>query len=235
MNQPTQELHLARPLRPRMSAPPWFVSGTTGRPRRHGTAHSTWGRNILGGERPPTGRAAIPFKRGHLRYLVATADEGQLTRAAAKLGISRTALSQAMSQLEAEVGFQLLERRARGVALTPAGEIFLERARLALDAASDASLAAQSLARVAQGKIEFGFVGAPPGFDSPGRSRASARSTPRSTSATTNSPSRDPRRRAGWRRWTSRSRICLPRRERVDAARARRAAGGARSERAPAG
>ncbi len=106
--------------------------------------------------------------REHLRYLVAVADERQLTRAAAKLNISRPALSHAVSQLESEVGFQLLERQARGVALTPAGEVFLERARLALDAAEEASLAAQSLARAAQGQIEFGFVGAPPGLDSPG-------------------------------------------------------------------
>ena len=110
----------------------------------------------------------IPYKRGHLRYLVAIADEGQLTRAAAKLGISRPALTQAISQLESEVGFELLERHARGVALTPAGEVFLGRARLALDAAGDAALAAKSLARAAQGKIEFGFVGAPPSLDSRG-------------------------------------------------------------------
>jgi DNA-binding transcriptional LysR family regulator len=107
------------------------------------------------------------FKRGHLRYFVAVADEGQITRAARKLQLAQPALSQAIAQLEADLGFKLLERHARGVSLTPAGETFLVKARAAVSAWSDAVAAAESMVRARRGTIEFGFVGVPPGLDSP--------------------------------------------------------------------
>jgi DNA-binding transcriptional LysR family regulator len=104
----------------------------------------------------------VPFRTGQLRYFVMVAEEGQMTRAAAKLGIAQPALSQAIAGLEAEVGFQLLERKSRGVSLTPSGEVFLTKARAAVSAAQDARLTAQSLARVADGKITIGHAGLPP-------------------------------------------------------------------------
>ncbi len=110
----------------------------------------------------------MPIRSTHLRYLVAVADAGQITRAAAGLNIAQPALSQAIAALEAEVGFPLLERQARGVAITPAGELFLKKARQALAAEDEAVKTAQWLARASNGRIEFGFVGAPPGLDSPG-------------------------------------------------------------------
>jgi DNA-binding transcriptional LysR family regulator len=110
----------------------------------------------------------MPIRSTHLRYLVAVADAGQITRAAASLEIAQPALSQAIASLESEVGFPLLERHPRGVAITPAGEMFLRKAREALAAEAEAMQTAQWLARAAKGTIEFGFVGAPPGLDSPG-------------------------------------------------------------------
>lgn len=107
------------------------------------------------------------FKRGHLRYFVAVADEGQITRAARKLNLAQPALSQAIAQLESDLGFKLLARHARGVTLTPAGEVFLVKARLAVAAWAEAAAAAQAMARANRGTIEFGFVGVPPGLDSP--------------------------------------------------------------------
>jgi DNA-binding transcriptional LysR family regulator len=109
----------------------------------------------------------LPFKPGHLEYFVAVAEERQITRAARKLCIAQPALSQAIAQLEAHVGVRLVERHARGVTLTPAGESFLERARLAVAAERDAFETARSLARRQAGTIEFGFLGTPPGLDSP--------------------------------------------------------------------
>jgi len=90
-----------------------------------------------------------------------------MTRAAAKLHMAQPALSQSISQLESELGFQLLERHARGVTLTPAGAAFLEKARLAVLANAEAARAGQALARAAQaqmarGTIEFGYLGVPP-------------------------------------------------------------------------
>jgi DNA-binding transcriptional LysR family regulator len=107
------------------------------------------------------------FKRGHLLYFVTVAEAGQITRAARRLNVAQPALSRAITQLESDLGFKLLERHARGVTLTPAGEAFLVKARVAVSAWSDALATAQSMARVRRGTIEFGFVGVPPGLDSP--------------------------------------------------------------------
>jgi DNA-binding transcriptional LysR family regulator len=109
----------------------------------------------------------VSFRRGHLRYFVTVAEEGQITRAAAKLHIAQPALSLAVAQLEADLGVQLLERHARGVTLTPAGRIFYEKATLAVAANADARETAEAMARTQTGTIEFGFLGAPPGLDSP--------------------------------------------------------------------
>jgi DNA-binding transcriptional LysR family regulator len=109
----------------------------------------------------------MPFRRGHLRYFVTVADEGQITRAASKLHIAQPALSQAISQLENELGIELLIRHARGVSLTLAGEVFLPKARAALAADAEAALTAQSLARAAGEKLEIGYAGAPPAMKIP--------------------------------------------------------------------
>ncbi len=90
-----------------------------------------------------------------------------MTRAARRLDVAQPALSQAIAQLEAEFGLKLLDRHARGVSLTPAGVALYEKARVAVAANEDASRTARSLARSQSGAIEFGFVGSPPGLDSP--------------------------------------------------------------------
>jgi DNA-binding transcriptional LysR family regulator len=120
----------------------------------------------------------VPFKPRQLRYFVTVADEGQMTRAAAKLRMAQPALSQAVAQLEAELGFALFERHARGVTLTTAGEEFYDKARRAVAAAADALQTAQSLARDGKGTIAFGFLGSPPAFDSPGAVAAFAAAHP---------------------------------------------------------
>lgn len=109
----------------------------------------------------------MSFGRAQLRYFVAVAEEGQITRAARKLHLAQPSLSQAIAQLEAEVGFKLLERHTHGVTLTTAGEEFYEKARRVVAADADAVSTARSLARAEQGVIHFGFLGAPPGLDSP--------------------------------------------------------------------
>ncbi len=108
-----------------------------------------------------------PFKRGQLLYFVTVADEGQMTRAARKLHMAQPALSQAISQLESEVGVKLLVRHARGVSLTSAGDAFLPKARAAVASEQDASATAQSLARAAHGSLEIGFIGPPPTINAP--------------------------------------------------------------------
>jgi DNA-binding transcriptional LysR family regulator len=108
----------------------------------------------------------MSFRRGQLEYFVAVVQEGQMTRAARKLHMAQPALSQAIASLEGELGIKLLERHARGVTLTEAGETFYERARAAVSASDEAIQTARALARAQEGTIEFGFLGSPPGLDS---------------------------------------------------------------------
>ena len=65
----------------------------------------------------------------HLRYFVAVAEERSFTRAAEKLWIAQPGLSTQIRRLEAELGIRLFERHTRGVNLTEAGELFLDRVR----------------------------------------------------------------------------------------------------------
>ena len=60
-----------------------------------------------------------------LRALVAVARERSFTRAAAKLGVSQSALSQTIRQLETRLGVRLLTRTTRSVSPTQAGERLL--------------------------------------------------------------------------------------------------------------
>jgi DNA-binding transcriptional LysR family regulator len=61
----------------------------------------------------------------HLEALVAVADEGSVTRAAARLHTAQPAVSRTVQQLEHRLGVALFVRSAGGVVLTPAGQAVL--------------------------------------------------------------------------------------------------------------
>ncbi|MBX5173388.1 LysR family transcriptional regulator [Rhizobium sp. NZLR1b] len=63
-----------------------------------------------------------------LRIFVEVADAGGVSPAALRLGISKSMVSRRITQLEADLGTQLLARTTRGVALTEAGATFREYA-----------------------------------------------------------------------------------------------------------
>src|ERR671920_1644030 len=68
------------------------------------------------------------MQRGHLDDLlafVAVGQERSFTRAAAKLGVSQSALSHTIRELEARLGLRLLARTTRSVSPTEAGERLL--------------------------------------------------------------------------------------------------------------
>lgn len=64
----------------------------------------------------------------HLRYFWAVAHEQNLTRAAARLHVSQSAVSTQIKALEDALGHPLFERRGKALALTEAGRIALEHA-----------------------------------------------------------------------------------------------------------
>jgi DNA-binding transcriptional LysR family regulator len=98
----------------------------------------------------------------HLRYFVAVAREGHVTRAAARLGIAQPPLSQQIRALEDEVGVALLQRHPRGVALTDAGRAFLADAEAVLAGAAQAAARARRTARGEVGRIAVGFTTSAP-------------------------------------------------------------------------
>ena len=94
----------------------------------------------------------------HLRYFVAVAEEGHVTRAAARLGIQQPPLSQQIRALETELDTRLFYRKPRGVELTPAGCAFFEEAKAILARVGDAVAAARQAARGETGRIGLGFT-----------------------------------------------------------------------------
>ena len=98
----------------------------------------------------------------HLRYFIAVAEEGHVTRAAERLGMQQPPLSQQIRALERELDVQLFRRRPRGVELTDAGSVLLAEARAVLSHIDHACAAAKRTARGEQGRIAVGFTSSAP-------------------------------------------------------------------------
>jgi DNA-binding transcriptional LysR family regulator len=94
----------------------------------------------------------------HLRYFVAVAEEGHVTRAAERLGIQQPPLSQQIRALETELQVQLLRRKPRGVELTQAGRALFTDAQAILRQVDDAIAATRRTALGQAGRIGLGFT-----------------------------------------------------------------------------
>ena len=94
----------------------------------------------------------------HLRYFVAVVQAGSLSEAAEKkLHTSQPSLSRQIRDLEYQVGAELLSRSVHGVALTAAGKVFLDHARLALAQVDAAVEAARRAAQPVRKTFAIGF------------------------------------------------------------------------------
>ena len=62
----------------------------------------------------------------HLKWFQVVAEERSFTKAAARLGVAQSTLSQTIKQLEARMGVRLLTRTTRNVATTAAGDRLLQ-------------------------------------------------------------------------------------------------------------
>jgi DNA-binding transcriptional LysR family regulator len=96
-----------------------------------------------------------------LRTFVAVAELRHFARAASLCNLSQPAVSHQIALLEEEVGAKLLNRAARRVSLTVAGEVFLEEARRILGAVDRAHERMQEVARGAVGRIRLGATATP--------------------------------------------------------------------------
>jgi DNA-binding transcriptional LysR family regulator len=92
----------------------------------------------------------------HLRYFVAVADAGSITRGAQAVRVAQPSLSRQLRQLESEVGEQLFDRSGRRARLTAAGDVFLPLARDLVGRADRAAALMQGLA--APGQVTLRIV-----------------------------------------------------------------------------
>jgi len=90
---------------------------------------------------------------------VAVVRHGGVTRAADVLGRSQPAVSRRLSQLEATLGAELLDREVGSAALTEAGRVFLPHAEAALAALQDGAAAVAGLENDRAGGISLAIVG----------------------------------------------------------------------------
>ena len=95
----------------------------------------------------------------HLRHFVTVAEERHFGRAAERLHMAQPPLSQQIRRLEAELGVELFVRTTRRVDLTPAGTVYLERARGLLASVDEAAREARLAAAGVVGHLTIGCVG----------------------------------------------------------------------------
>lgn len=94
----------------------------------------------------------------HLRYFIATAEAGSVTKAAERIGIQQPPLSQQLRALETAIGAALFIRSSRGVELTKAGEYLFKSAKDAIRLVDDAIEGAHQVGIGKSGCVNVGYT-----------------------------------------------------------------------------
>jgi DNA-binding transcriptional LysR family regulator len=95
----------------------------------------------------------------HLRYFTAVVECKGYREASRRLHIAQPSISQAVSDLEDELGLKLFSRAHRNARVTPEGEIFYADAVRILQQAETAILTAKRAAQGEVGRLSIGFIG----------------------------------------------------------------------------
>lgn len=88
------------------------------------------------------------FSLRQVKYFAATAELGQISRAAVALSVSQSAITISIRELEEGLGYKLFSRQSHGMELTDTGRLFLTRAYAILAAVEDARNLPQQIAPV---------------------------------------------------------------------------------------
>ncbi|MFB2550720.1 LysR family transcriptional regulator [Ensifer soli] len=106
----------------------------------------------------------MAFTLRQLQYFVAVAEQGSVTRAAQNLSISQSSITEAVRELEGDLGVALFERHPRGLTITHNGHQFLRHATKILADVSDARSAFSPSARPVGGTLNLGVTSLVAGY-----------------------------------------------------------------------
>src|ERR1700742_2942341 len=97
----------------------------------------------------------MPMDLRRLRLFLAVVDGGGVTRAAESEHVSQPSVSQAIRELETELGTALFHRVGRRVVLTPAGEALVEAARPVLADVDTGRAAVDAVSGLTAGRLDL--------------------------------------------------------------------------------
>ncbi|TYR30692.1 LysR family transcriptional regulator [Mesorhizobium microcysteis] len=106
----------------------------------------------------------MAFTLRQLLYFVAVAEQGTVSRAAQNLSISQSSVTEAIKELESDLGVELFERHSRGLSITHKGHQFLRHATKILADVSDARRTFTEEAAAAGGALHLGVTSLVAGY-----------------------------------------------------------------------
>jgi len=100
----------------------------------------------------------MAFSLRQVRYFVAIAEAGSVSGAARHLSVSQSTMTEAVQELEHDLGFKLVERCAHGMSLTLKGYQFLRHAEKILAEVSNARRALDGSGAPTEGRLQLGVT-----------------------------------------------------------------------------
>jgi DNA-binding transcriptional LysR family regulator len=106
----------------------------------------------------------MAFTLRQIQYFIAVAEQGSITRAAQNLSISQSSVTEALKELETDLGVELFDRHPRGLTITHNGHQFLRHATKILSSVSDARPSVSGSKNELSGKLNIGVTSLVAGY-----------------------------------------------------------------------
>lgn len=106
----------------------------------------------------------MAFTLRQLQYFIAAAEQGTVSGASQTLSISQSAVTEAIKELEQDLGVALFERHRRGLSITHKGHQFLRHAHRILGSVSDARSSFEEDQDAVSGKLQLGVTSLVAGY-----------------------------------------------------------------------
>jgi len=106
----------------------------------------------------------MAFTLRQIQYFVAVAEQGSVTRAAQNLSISQSSVTEALKELETDLGVALFERHPRGLSITHNGHQLLRHATKILASVSDARTSFSGKQNELSGTLNIGVTSLVAGY-----------------------------------------------------------------------